>query len=106
MKQYKRLTMPSLAKETTFTKDGLFSKAHFTSQDVVEDQITLDLPAMPYENQWRHQRQDSDTGNAFLPGTVPFTPRPTQSNGHANGNRNGHANGNQVRTFPAIPSTP
>ena len=144
--------MPSLVKENTLTKDGLFSKAHFTSQEDVENQITLGLPAipceniwthqdtaqgaienqitldplnMPYDNIWTHQKQHSDVLNVFLPGTIPFTPRPTQGNGHANGNQigtfltipstprptqsnghNGYANSNQVSAFPTIPSTP
>ncbi len=151
--------MPSLVKENTLTKDGLFSQAHFASQEDIEDQITLGLPAipceniwthqdtaqgtienqitldplnMPYDNIWSHQNQRSDTLNAFLPGTIPFTPRPTQGNGHANGNQvnafltipftprptqsnghnghtnghNGYANGNQVDAFLTVPSTP
>ena len=159
MNQFKRLTIPSLAKETTLSRDELFSKAHFTSQCVVEDQITLDLPAMPYEhqwthqsasqcvvedqitldlpampyeNQWTHQKRHVDALDAFLPGAIPFTPRPTQSNGHTNDNQigafltipftprptqsnghngytnghNGHAKSNQVSAFPTIPSTP
>jgi hypothetical protein len=131
MNQYKRLTIPSLAKETTLNKDGLFSQAGLTSQyieedeitadlpampyenqwthqsssqGVVEDQITADLPAMPYENQWTHQKRHVDALDAFLPGTIPFTPRPTQSNGH-NGS-NGHAKDHQVSAFFTIPFTP
>jgi hypothetical protein len=122
MNQFKRLTIPSLAKETTLTRDGLFSKAHFASQRVVEDQITLDLPAMPYENQWAHQKRHGDALDAFLPGTIPFTPQPTQQDGHVSTNQSGafrtipfthrptqldgHINSDKVRVFPANPSTP
>jgi hypothetical protein len=125
MNQFKRLTIPSLAKEATLTRDGLFSKAHFTSQDDVEDQITLDLPAMPYENQWTHQsasqcvvedqitlglpampyenqwthqKRHIDASDAFLPGTIPFTPQPTR--------QNGHVSTNQLGAFLTIPFTP
>jgi hypothetical protein len=131
MKQYKRLTIPSLAKETTLNKDGFFSQAGLTSQyieedevtadlpaipyenqwthqsssqRVVEDEVTADLPAMPYENQWTHQERYTDVLDTFRPGAIPFTPRPTRSNGH-NGS-NGHTKGHQVGAFFTIPFTP
>jgi hypothetical protein len=86
MDQYKHLTLPSRAKGP---EDGHNSKMHLNSQFTIEDQITLDLPALPYQNPWTQQ---IDALNMFLPGTIPFTPR---SNHH-----NGHDNGNQVSAFP------
>jgi len=92
MDQYKRLTIPSRAKEP---KDGHYSKMRLNSQFTVEDQITLDLPAIPYQNPWTHQ---IDALNMFLPGSIPFTP--------GQDHHNGHSNGNQVSAFPTIPFTP
>lgn len=61
MQQYKRLTIPSLSKETTLHKDGYFAKARFASQYFEEDQITqdlpvtlLDLPVTSFEHQSIH----------------------------------------------------
>ena len=113
MNQFKRLTIPSLVKKTTLKNDGLFSKERLTSPYVEEDEITLDLPAMPYEHQSgtipftpRTTQSNGHTNDnqigAFL--TIPFTPRPAQSNGH-NGS-NGHSKSNQVSAFPTLPSTP
>jgi hypothetical protein len=92
MDQYKRLTIPSRAKEP---QNGHNSKIHRNSQFTVEDQITLDLPAIPYENPWTQQ---TDALNVLLPVTIPFTPR---SEHH-----NGHSNGNQVSAFPTNPFPP
>ena len=110
MDQYKHLTLPSRAKEP---EDGHNSKMHLNSQFTIEDQITLDLPALPYQNPWTQQ---IDALNMFLPGTIPFIPRSDHHNGHSNGNQvsafltipftprpdhhNGHSNGNQVSAFP------
>lgn len=77
MDQYKRLTIPSRAKEP---QNGHNSKIHRNSQLTVEDQITLDLPAIPYENPWTQQ---TDALNVLLPVTIPFTPRPVHHNGSA-----------------------
>lgn len=46
MQQFKRLTMPSLTKETTRHREGDFAKARFASQfdEVEEEQVTQDLP--------------------------------------------------------------
>ncbi len=135
MYEYKRLTIPSLAKETTLHKAGFFSKARLASQDSEEDQITLDLPVtlldLPvtsFEHQSIHlgdSRDDVETIEDFedfdgfedhitldLPAmpsrsnshqispflTIPFTPRPTQSNGHVISDN--------VSTFPVLPSIP
>jgi len=92
MDQYKRLTIPSRAKEP---QNGHNSKIHRNSQFTVEDQITLDLPAIPYENPWTQQ---TDALNVLLPVTIPFTPRPEH--------HNGHSNGNQVSAFPTNPFPP
>ena len=116
MDQYKRLTIPSRAKEP---QNGHNSKIHRNSQLTVEDQITLDLPAIPYENPWTQQ---TDALNVLLPVTIPFTPRSVHHNGHSNGNQvsaflnipftprsvhhNGHSNGNQVSAFPTNPFPP
>jgi hypothetical protein len=89
MNQYKRLTLPSRAKEP---QDGHNSKIHWNSQFTVEDQITLDLPAIPYENPWAQQ---TDALNVFLPVTIRFPLRPDH--------HNGHSNGNQVSAFPTNP---
>lgn len=92
MDQYKRLTIPSRAKEP---QNGHNSKIHRNSQLTVEDQITLDLPAIPYENPWTQQ---TDALNVLLPVTIPFTPRSVH--------HNGHSNGNQVSAFPTNPFPP
>jgi hypothetical protein len=92
MDQYKRLTIPSRAKEP---QNGHYSKTHLNSQFTIEDQITLDLLAIPYQNPWTQQ---TDAFNMFLPGTIPFSPRPDH--------HNGHSNGNQVSAFLTNPFTP
>jgi hypothetical protein len=92
MDQYKRLTIPSRAKEP---QNGHNSKIHRNSQFTVEDQITLDLPAIPYENPWTQQ---TDALNVLLPVTIPFPPRSVH--------HNGHSNGNQVSAFPTNPFPP
>lgn len=173
MQQFKRLTMPSLTKETTQRQEGNFAKARFASQydeveevqvtqdlpvtffdlpvtsfghssihlgyaqsaqsaiealEDVEDHITLDLVAMPYENEWAYSEGRLDALDAVLPVTIPLTPlillspQPTEPGGHTSARRvsplltipftprpvqsNGQVEIDRVDTFPVLPSTP